>query len=481
MKRKGSARYDGTADKRFKLGDLTTGLGSMMPDDNGGSKILASIGAPFSTKGAGARVPDLNLQSSTTATFLLELTQTVNANGVTGGILNLCSGAITYCEEALPTSSDAQIVYCGSGPYAGGAFGLVGTNGQVKVDEPTWQRTEASAAITVTRNKLLPNFSTVYGQASALRITGAAIQVEFTGNDQNNQGLITSYNTSWSDIEQSQGFSGYPDDLSGGTNPFMNSTQAFAENFRTQYNGACKNGVNLSWLPVDNGDLEYGTVPRITSGYSNLAPVGGVFLPVVRIPPCRLWGMDATSPTDRDVRDYGSLVWHVSGAAASTATFRVTCIVHVEMLPINDTPSLGVDMAIAKPLNGVMAVISGNATGNTTGTPAETEATTEARGDMLEKAAQAAKKATNDDSLSTIASTMEAYGMTPDVAALKQAANYLAQIGKGALFLADTSWNLSPAGMAYTWYTGGKRISNASGYYPTLQASNGVKKKRKSM
>jgi hypothetical protein len=453
MKRKGSTRYDNTADKRYRVGDLTTRTLGGQTIDEGGDKILASLGAPFSSKGAGARVPDLNLQASTTGTFMLEITQTANAGQCTGGILNLCSGAITYCEETS-SSTDSIIRYCSGGNY-GGTGGSPNTQGQVEVTNPVWERTTTSGGAAGDQfNKLLPNFSTVYGQVSGLRITGAAIQCEFTGNDQNNQGLITSYSTSWSDIEQGKGFSGVANDVSA---PFlMLSSQSYAENFRTQFNGAAKNGVNLSWLPADNGDLEYGTVPRVTGGGTDsiLAPISGAFLPVGATCTARQWGYAystrstslACGETDRSVRNYGALAWHASGLA-TTASFRVTVIVHTEMLPINDIPSLGIDMAIARPLNSVMSLISALATGDTTGTVAETTAVTDARAGSYIAAAQAAKKATNDDSIGSIGSLMSTINMTPSTELLAAVAAQFYSFGKGMKNFAEFAAQVYSGGL----------------------------------
>lgn len=462
MKRKGSLRYDATAEKRYRLGDLTS-MGMRPPSDAGGSKILASIGAPFSTKGSGARLPDLNLQASTTGTFLLETTQTANVNGVTGGLLNLCSAAITYCEEDLNTG-DATIGYCSAGPQPAPSTqnGRIGSNGQVVYTSTTWSASAASDGVTVQRNKLLPNFASVYGQASALRITGAAIQAEYTGNDQNNQGLITSYATCWSDIEQSSSLSGVPNNVATPTQPFIQSNQGFAENFRTQYNGAAKHGVNVSWLPVDNGDLEYGIVPNPGSSAtaSLLTVQGATYLPLVNLPTTREWGLGVTNAglqRERSARNYGALIWHANGLAAG-ATFRVSVIVHVEMLPINDTPSLGADMAICRPLNSVMSTIAGLASGPTTGSTAETEGLTEARGAFYETAATVARTATNDDTVSTITDIMENVGMADQAAALRQAMAMLKGLGR----FIDAGVNLSPVGGLYA-YLYKQPMSNFSG------------------
>lgn len=414
MKRKGSARYDYTAQKKYKLGDTFT---KQSIDTNGGDQILASIGAPFSKEAAGARFPDLNMQASATSTFILETTQKVNAQGCTGGILNLNSAATYYCEEQSG-STDGQIKYCSNGTFGSQTGVAGGNNGQIDYSKTYWEASDAGDLAATVRNKLLPSWGSLYGQASGLRITGAAIQVEFTGNDTQNQGLVTSYATSWSDIEQQRGPTAYPI-ITDGTGLCIASTQTVAENFRTNYNGAFKNGVNLTWLPSDNGDLEYGTVPVVNpTGISILGNATNK-APCANLPLTRLWGFAPTlatisvGATDRDVRNYGSLMWHVSGGAVG-ASCRVTVVVHTEWLPVNDTPIAGIDMAIARPLSSVMDLLSSLSSGNTTGSSALTTAVSESLGSAYKAASNAAMYAVNNANVSAIGDALSEINMSQD-------------------------------------------------------------------
>ena len=413
MKRNyGSQRYDGTQSKKYRL--LPSHKDKAPAPIN---PILATMGSPFSDQSKGGRLPD-GYTGTVTGSYLLEVTQTINAQGCTGGLLFLSSGATVYSEE-FANSGDTNAEFC--------CFqsNILGKTGNVVYNSGTWVATPNPSVAGTTYNKLLPGWNSTYGNYSALRITGAAIQVEFIGNDQNNQGLITTFQPSWSDQELTSNAASLQQTFRG--QPWY-TTQAAIENHRTEFNGPLKDGANVSWVPTDTDDLIYGTVPRM-GNYGDpttsilVPPVTGAFVGLVTIPLTRTWGWESPVlfASDKNVRNYGNLGFHVSGGASGQKV-RVSLIVHTEQLPLLDYGVGGAEVetcdADASMIDSISCLVT-----QSTGTSMESKALADARATLYETTTRAikeaatdaakeqirrmAKKVVNEDSIATIWSVIK--------------------------------------------------------------------------
>lgn len=237
------------------------------------SHYLQGLFAPLAYNGGQARVPDFTTYPTQTSTLQLEVTQTANATGNAGGTLALNSFATRYYVEASG-STDTTISYTSN----------TGTTSN------TW------GGNIVGGNTNLSGWASIVANYSAIRVAGAAIQVEFIGNDQNNQGQITSAFLTSSDIEY----------FGNTTYGFGNQTNI--ENFRYNYTGAAKNGTYIHFLPIDMEDLKFG---EISAGGSIVA--------------------HTSYRLQNGQKQYGALQWHASGLATG-ASFRVTIRLHLEGL-----------------------------------------------------------------------------------------------------------------------------------------------------
>jgi len=228
-----------------------------------------------------ARIPDFNCYATNTFTDSREFTFGVNAAGI-GGTVILCTapGAIFWTEAAGTT--DANFAY-------------------------------GNCQTTVGYNTTLTIYRTV-------RLVGLGVKVEFIGNDQNNQGLITAVfcpSGNWvpaesttqqlasEQINPNAGFLAY----GGGTG----GSQTNLENSPYNHSGAAKNPLEMTWVPMDPRDLNFQAPDGWNPGGSTFAaPLGTL-----------------SGATNVDWPFKGGFIIHVTGAATG-AQFRVSIQAHLE-------------------------------------------------------------------------------------------------------------------------------------------------------
>jgi len=230
--------------------------------------------------GGGGRVPDLAVYPSATAVIDLECNFEGNELGVASGVLILTSNGPRFwtSNNACTTTS-------------------LGVN-STAVDSAsnTW-----SGNTTTTGNTLLNGVSSIQSYNDGYRIVGAGLNVEFLGNDANNQGtLVAAQRTATRCAKENR----------------MNyASLAEMQAEKQNYSGAAKNGCYLAWKPADTDDLNYGNAsePENPMTYS------------------RVWYQDAVGV--EDTRNYGALHFWAFGLSTNPVpSFRVTIRVHIETL-----------------------------------------------------------------------------------------------------------------------------------------------------
>jgi len=276
-KRKFAVREDGV----LQRGRILKKKASKISTDP--TPFFKSLLNPLGSLSAG-RVPDLAVYPSSTAVIEFEYSQSSfavgspSAVGYAGGALHLSSNGATYMVEG-DTTTDTTFAFAS----------------QTVSGSDTWSGNSALG------NVLLPGCNNLQGFTDALRIVGAGINVEFIGNDSNNEGVIvSSYLTSPSCEHNAQ-------------YTFVNLSAM--QNSKYNYNGAAKKGTSIAWMPVDTLDLTYGRAAQPTTITS--------------------YRLDSNQ-----ARNYGTLQWHASGLNTSAPPkFRVTIRVHYECIQSADVYS----------------------------------------------------------------------------------------------------------------------------------------------
>ena len=350
----GSIRRDGNHAKR----KFTEVSGSV----TNGAEYCKAILAPFSS--SGAKVPDLAAYPTNTSTFQLEYTQvalqttsTSSSTYCAGGALVLSSGFACYCPEVTGVGAPATVINGTNDDtfvYVAPGGGTNPINVYKHVN-PTGAGISASnngfsTGSSGLENNAIPGVESLYTTYSASRLVGAGLRVEFIGNDQNNQGLITCCQVTSLDCVQerinnnNQGisktpFSNWGNNVSGvttfsGTTQFLSPIygQSALENFRNNYSGAAKDGCFVGYSPLDDEDILMGNMvsPEAVSvgGTAAGTPSGAYNVAGVNWARTSGYGNFGTENT-------GVLHWHAQGIA-SGAQFRVYIILHYEGIPRTD-------------------------------------------------------------------------------------------------------------------------------------------------
>jgi len=254
---------------------------------------------PFNST-VSARIPDFNCYATNTFTDSREFTFGVNAAGIGGtAILAVPSGAVYWTEAAGTT--DANFAY-------------------------------GNSATTVGYNTTTTIYRTV-------RLVGLGVKIEFIGNDQNNQGLMTATfcpsgnwvpaesTTQQLSSEQSNpnlGFLNY----GGGTT----GSQVNLENSPYNHSGPAKNPLEMTWVPMDPRDLNFNAPDAWNPGGSILFAALGTLSGV----------------TNCDWPYRGGFVIHVTGAATG-AQFRVSLQAHLEGITKSES-ALDAEFSINDPV-----------------------------------------------------------------------------------------------------------------------------------
>lgn len=275
--RKGSKRYDYAIKGRLAKFQQASVSNDPTP-------FYRSLLNPLGTRIAG-RVPDLACYPSQSVVIDFETTQTGGSAGCSGGYLLLTSNGPGYCIESDP-STNAAIAFIS----------------QTRSGSDAWQGGSGSG------NTALPGANNLVAYLDAYRIVGAGINVEFIGNDSNNQGQITcAYYTSASHERD---------------NAVVWTDNTKLENAKFNYTGAVKNGCYAAWLPIDTDDLNYGKVAAPTTATT------------ARV--------DSTG-----ARNFGSIQWHASGLSTTEPPqFRVTIRVHIEAIAASTLYAMRSDEAV---------------------------------------------------------------------------------------------------------------------------------------
>ena len=355
----GAYRRDGITAGKRKYHQIT-GATRVRPN---AAHYIDALANPFTFTGE-ARIPDLAAYPTNTSTVQLEVTQPafLSKDGTTsicGGALVLMNGLISYCPEiaqcgvaatSAGQSGDQQFKY-----YAPGAGGLASAN-QYKIPDLSGTTTTASSHGSGSgSNFVIPGLVSLNASQGGIRLVGAGLRVEFIGNDTNNQGLISGVYVSSNDVEQfCQAAVRTPSSLTScsfctenvvagaNTETFTQNfqtpvySQTTIENFRNNYSGAAKDGIELVYTPVDDIDMKMGPGFDITSnGYtqsyqalSNCTrqPYGGAA------------NISLPSPNGCSVGNQGLLQWHATGLGVPSTgvQFRVYVVCHLEFLEKND-------------------------------------------------------------------------------------------------------------------------------------------------
>ena len=355
----GAYRRDGITAGKRKYHQMT-GAAKVRPN---AAHYIDALANPFTFTGE-ARIPDLAAYPTNTSTVQLEVTQPafLAKDGVTsicGGALVLTNGMISYCPEIAQVgvaatlggqSSDGQFKY-----YAPGLGGNNSPNTYKIPDLSGATTVNSSHTINSTANFIIPGLVSLNAQQGGIRLVGAGLRVEFIGNDTNNQGLISGCYVTSNDVEQ------YAQNAVRGNAglascPFFTeqtnlgvvtevtcqnwqtpiTSQSAMENFRNNYSGAAKDGIELVFSPVDDIDMKMGpgfdvTMEGFAQSYQALSnctrqPYGG---------PANI---SVTSPNGCSVGNQGLLQWHATGLATpgTGVQFRVYVVCHLEFLEKND-------------------------------------------------------------------------------------------------------------------------------------------------
>jgi len=366
MAYRGTVRKDGNTASRGNKRGFT----EMIAGTNGHAYVQTVLD-PFS--GSGARVPDIASYPTNTTTVQLEYTQTALAPSTgtsycTGGALLLNSGYCSYCPELATGNSlgtsDSGIVYVapgGGGSAAQNTYSFADPSASASLNK-------SNTGSTGINNVSIPGSDSMQTAYAATRLVAAGLKVEYIGNDQTNQGLITCCQVTELDVCQ------YYDLYlkQSGTQAFVNWTntagvittspvgiytpvfnQSKMENFRGNYSGPAKDGCKVNYTPLDDDDLNMGNMVSTNTTYPTPAYSYNTY------------GGNQTrvsSVNNFTQQNLGLLQWHAQGIA-STAQFRVYVMLHFEGIPQTD------NMTYEKPISapedkgatattGVMAVIS---------------------------------------------------------------------------------------------------------------------------
>lgn len=352
----GEYRRDGNNAKRTLVAPKAT------PGHLNGQGYLEKLANPFETDGIPAKIPDLASYPTTTSCLQLEVTNTAFQSGTgiysAGGVLVLMPGGVSYCPEfgadGVGTLHSTETGFKYLSPGGGGAsasnkyYAPVPSSSLTGTQTPFGQGGGA--------NTFLPGSESLNLSCSGLRIVAAGLRVEFIGNDQNNQGLITSAFVTSMDIENS--FISYKAGTGYGGNPFCNwssttltvtentalnyrlptVTQSDLENFRGNYSGPAKNGTEVVFEPLDSIDQLISN-PCPTGGYSVPYELNQYCTNTARITQPDYWTSTTGNESDGlGVNNVGALQWHAMGLA-SGASFRVSIMVHYELIVRNDYTS----------------------------------------------------------------------------------------------------------------------------------------------
>lgn len=329
-----NTRYGATRRVKKRVSKRTMGKGQYRKDGVKAGRTLAQFNAPRCSpknyavalisplvyNSGEARVPDLLTIPTQTVTLQLEITQTafVSQNSsvagacIQGGVLVLTSNGPRYYSElstGTTTSLDTAIT-----PMS---VAVANSN--------TW------AGDTASGNCLLPGAYSLINNWRGYRVVAAGLQVEFIGNDANNQGQITSCNITSVDATSL-------------TSQYL-QTENDLENFRHNYTGAAKNGTYMRWLPVDAGDTLIGVTSTPAALSSNLR------------------GFNSGASAAGDTRNYGALQWHATGLSTTTPPqFRVSIRVHLEGLVQKEYSGVDTGEVVINPI--AQASILSGAAGN---------------------------------------------------------------------------------------------------------------------
>ena len=352
----GEYRRDGNNAKRTSYAE------KVEPGHVSGQGYLEKLANPFETDGIPAKIPDLASYPTTTSCLQLEVTNTAFQSGTgvfsAGGVLVLMPGGVSYCPEfGADGVGTLHSTETGFKFIAPGGGGLSASNKyNAPVPSSSLGGVQSPYGNTGNANTFLPGSESLNLSCSGIRIVAAGLRVEFIGNDQNNQGLITSAFVTSMDCENS--FVSYKAGTGYGGNPFCNwsssaltvtenaaanyrlptITQSDLENFRGNYSGPAKNGTEVVYEPLDS----------IDQLMSNPCPVGTSSVPYelnqyctndARLTQPDYWQSSTGNESDGlGVNNVGALQWHAMGISSS-ATFRVSIMVHYELIVRNDYTS----------------------------------------------------------------------------------------------------------------------------------------------
>lgn len=264
------------------------------------AKYAEVLTNPFDVTTA-ARIPDFNSYATNTYTDSKEYTFGVSAGGVGGTAILVTPGSAAYWNE--DTTAGAGVTTDLSFAY-GNAQSLNG-------------------------------YSTNLAAYKVARVVGFGVKVEFIGNDQNNEGLITAVfcpSGNWvlnafddqtvadGTNQPNNGFITY----GGGTG----GSQTLLENSPYNVSTGAKNGLTMTWVPMDPRDLSFASVNNFNPGGNILNAPLGTF-----------------SGTTGNKWPYrGGFVVHVTGCATN-AKFRVSIQAHYEAISRSDA-GLDAEMSV---------------------------------------------------------------------------------------------------------------------------------------
>jgi hypothetical protein len=355
MKRKSTGYYPALGDYKFDGIDARSYSSKESIGSVDGAEFIKAQRAPFLANGP--RVPDACSYPTTTSTLRMEVTHRAQGNAgalCAGGVLYLASDGVYYCPEVANVtneyiktvsggvtssvvSSDDSIKH--TGLFTGGAAGTT---------ENTWTDYTSSEALgtsfdldDVKANYLVTGYDQLKKQFSSMRIVGAGLDIQYIGNDQTNEGLISTASLNSRDImyqtlinktyasnasqtlwypvgvinAANQGWQKVPEKT---VQVALNSLIQI-NNFRNNYQGPAKHGAYMTASALDNKDYEFGLASNTTGSnlYGNESGAGSYAIATL------------------EQRNLGALQWHAS-QINSAARFRVFIVVHVEGIALAD-------------------------------------------------------------------------------------------------------------------------------------------------
>jgi len=355
MKRKATGYYPALGDYKFDGIDARSYSSKESIGSVDGSEFIKTQRAPFLSNGP--RVPDACSYPTTTSTLRMEVShkaQGTAPNFSAGGVLYLASDGVYYCPEiANITATYIKTVSGGvtsdvistddsikhTGMFTGGAAGTT---------DNTWTDYTATEALStsfglnnVKANYLVTGYDQLKKQFSSMRVVGAGLDIQYIGNDQTNEGLISTASLNSRDImyqtlinktlaSNATQTVWYPVGVVDGANtgwqkvPTATSQIALQSltqinNFRNSYQGPAKHGAYMTASALDNKDYEFGLVSNTTGSnlYGNESSAGAYAIATL------------------EQRNLGALQWHAS-QLNSAARFRVFIVVHVEGIALAD-------------------------------------------------------------------------------------------------------------------------------------------------